>query len=143
MNLRPMRILAAEDNKTNRLVFSKLIKALNIELTFATNGREAIDAYQAEKPDLIFMDISMPGIDGLEATRIIRQIEQDKSVPRTTIVALTAHAMTGDDHSILASGLDYHLTKPFRKDEIFSRIAKEIPDDCLPVFAELAEVAQG
>jgi len=143
IDLRPMRILAAEDNKTNRLVFSKLIKSLNVELTFATNGREAIDAYQAEKPDLIFMDISMPGIDGLEATRIIRQIEQDKAISRTTIVALTAHAMAGDDHSILASGLDYHLTKPFRKDEIFSRIAEETPDHCLPVFPVLAEAAQG
>lgn len=134
--VRKMRILAAEDNKTNRLVFSKLVKSLEIELTFATNGREAVAAFQAEKPDLIFMDISMPEVDGTEATRQIRAIEAKQGLSHTTIVALTAHAMTGDDQSILAAGLDHYLTKPLRKTAIFARIAEETPDGCLPVFPE-------
>jgi hypothetical protein len=129
-DLRQMRILAAEDNKTNRLVFSKLVKALDIDLTFATNGQEAIDAFEAQPPDLIFMDISMPEVDGKEATRQIRAIEAARGLAHTPIVALTAHAMTGDDQAILAAGLDHYLTKPLKKDAILGRIAEECPADC-------------
>lgn len=142
-NCRKMRILAAEDNKTNRLVFSKLIRALNIELEFAENGREAIEKWQSFKPDLIFMDISMPEVDGKEATRRIRAAEVEKSVPRTVIVALTAHAMDGDDAEILAAGLDHYLTKPFRKAMIFERIRAELPDGVLAVFPDDAPAASG
>ncbi len=133
---RAMRILAAEDNKTNRLVFGKLVKALDIELTFATNGREAVEAFRTQQPDLIFMDISMPEVDGKEATQQIRAIEAKQGMNHTTIVALTAHAMTGDDESVLAAGLDHYLTKPLKKPLIFERIAAETPEDCRPVFPE-------
>ncbi len=124
---RKMRILAAEDNKTNRLVFSKLVKSLNIELEFAVNGREAFEKWQSSRPDLVFMDISMPEVDGKEATRLIRAAEQTADLPRTPIVALTAHAMDGDDAAILAAGLDHYLTKPLRKDAIFARIRAAVP----------------
>ncbi|MDJ0826196.1 MAG: ATP-binding protein [Rhodobacter sp.] len=133
---RAMRILAAEDNKTNRLVFGKLVKALDIELTFATNGREAVEAFRGQQPDLIFMDISMPEVDGKEATRQIRSIEADQGLAHTTIVALTAHAMDGDDKGILAAGLDHYLTKPLKKNAIFARIAEEVPPGCRAVFPE-------
>lgn len=131
---RKMRILAAEDNKTNRLVFSKLVKTLDIELEFAVNGREAVEKWQSFQPDLIFMDISMPEVDGKEATRQIRELETSGS--HITIVALTAHAMDGDDTAILAAGLDHYLTKPLRKNAIFSRIADETPDGVARVFPE-------
>jgi CheY-like chemotaxis protein len=131
-----MRILAADDNKTNRFVFSKLVNALDIDLTFATNGLEAVRLFRETDPDLIFMDISMPEMDGKEATRTIRGIETEEGLERTTIVALTAHAMDGDDQCILAAGLDHYLTKPFKKDAILARIAEEAPDICVPVFPE-------
>ncbi len=130
--LRRMRVLAAEDNKTNRLVFGKLVKALDIDLTFATNGQEAIDAFLAEKPDLIFMDISMPEVDGKEATREIRKIESERGLIRTPVVALTAHALAGDEAEILAAGLDHYMTKPLRKDEILARIEEVAPVECRP-----------
>lgn len=133
-NARKMRILAAEDNKTNQLVFRKMVKTLNIELTFANNGREAIELYQSTSPDLIFMDISMPEVDGKEATRQIRALE-GQSGGHIPIVALTAHAMAGDDQEILAAGLDHYLTKPLRKAAIISRIEEEAPKDCAPVQA--------
>jgi len=136
MNARRMRILAAEDNKTNRLVFSKLVKSLNIDLEFATNGREAVELWESFEPDLIFMDISMPEVDGKEATRAIRQGGAKLGRPHTTIVALTAHAMDGDDDEILAAGLDFYLTKPLRKDQIFSRIAASFPDGAEPLGLE-------
>ena len=119
--LRAMRVLAAEDNRTNQLVFRKMVKDLDIELTFAANGEEAVACYRDQKPDLIFMDISMPKMDGKEATAAIRALEA-ASGGHVPIVALTAHAMEGDDQSILAAGLDHYLTKPLRKPQIIERI---------------------
>ncbi|MCI2399783.1 ATP-binding protein [Aliiroseovarius subalbicans] len=129
---RRMRILAAEDNKTNQLVFSKLVKALDIDLQFANNGREAVDAWEVFKPDLIFMDISMPEMDGKEATRTIRAAEKADALPRTRIVALTAHAMTGDGDEIKSHGLDAHLTKPLRKPAILGEIESSCPQGVIP-----------
>lgn len=125
--IRQMRILAAEDNKTNQLVFRKMVKDLNIDLKFANNGLEAVDLYQSFEPDLIFMDISMPQMDGKEATGEIRKLEaaSGRHVP---IVALTAHAMEGDADGILAAGLDHYLTKPLRKQLIMERILENAPD---------------
>ncbi len=124
---RAMRVLAAEDNKTNRLVFSKMVRELDIELAFAENGREAVELYRSFAPDLVFMDISMPEMDGKEATARIREIEA--SAPdRVPIVAMTAHAMSGDADSILSAGLDHYLTKPLRKDAILAQMAAARPD---------------
>ena len=119
---RSLRILAAEDNKTNQLVFKQMIKSLEADLTFANNGVEAVAAYEAAPPDIVFMDISMPEMDGKEATRRIREIERREGWPRVPICALTAHAMTGDDREILASGIDFYLTKPLKKDKILAMV---------------------
>ncbi len=129
---RLMRVLAAEDNKTNQLVFRKMVKNTNIDLQFANNGVEAVAAYESFEPDLIFMDISMPVMDGKQATAEIRRIEEGtgRHVP---IVALTAHAMTGDSEGILAAGLDHYLTKPLRKALILERIEEHAPDDAQPI----------
>ncbi len=141
-NPRIMRILAAEDNKTNRLVFSKLVKTLDIDLHFACNGLEAVEAFKTFQPDLIFMDISMPEMDGKEATRTIRALEAAEGLPHTRIVALTAHAMTGDGDEIMSHGLDAHLTKPLRKPAIFAEIEANCPQDVRPpIPAEPAKVA--
>jgi len=133
---RKMRILAAEDNKTNRLVFSKLVKSLNVDLEFAENGLEVVEKWRTFKPDLIFMDISMPQMDGKEATAEIRKTEIDMGIKRTTIVALTANAIDGDHAEILAAGLDHYLTKPLRKAAIFERIRAEKPSNISPVFEQ-------
>ncbi len=109
-DLRQMRVLAAEDNKTNQLVFQKMVREMDIELVFADNGRLAVEKFQSFQPDIIFMDISMPEMDGKEATRTIRGL--GSKVP---IVAMTAHAMEGDAEGILAAGLVRFLTKPLRK----------------------------
>ncbi|MHA6264103.1 response regulator [Arenibacterium sp. CAU 1754] len=137
---RLMRVLAAEDNRTNQLVFSKMVKDLQIELQFAGNGIEAVDAFQTFQPDMIFMDISMPRMDGKEATREIRNLEAgtDRHVP---IIALTAHAMAGDSDDILAAGLDHFMTKPLRKAAIHEQIASHCPDAVLPVFREQAQAS--
>ncbi len=130
---RKMRILAAEDNKTNQLVFRKMMKKLNIDLTFANNGEEAVELFQKIQPDLIFMDISMPKMDGREATCAIRALEKGNG--HTPIVALTAHAMEGDDAEILAAGLDHYLTKPLRKALIVEQIKNAHAPSMLPLSA--------
>ena len=114
-------ILVAEDNKTNQLVFSKMTRGLNVSLRFAGNGIEAVDAFRASRPDMIFMDISMPQMDGKDATKAIRALEGDG--PKVPIIAVTAHAMAGDREGIIDAGLDDYLTKPLRKDQLAEKIA--------------------
>jgi hypothetical protein len=140
-DLRRMVVLAAEDNRTNQLVFRKMVKDLEIDLTFAGNGREAVEMWQSLAPDLIFMDISMPEMDGREAARAIRAAEGGlRHVP---IVALTAHAMDGDAEGILAAGIDRYMTKPLRRNAILGALEEFRPPETLPLgaMAEEQEVA--
>ncbi len=133
---RKMRVLAAEDNKTNRLVMEKMLKTLNIELRFAENGQIAVETWEEMRPDLILMDISMPIMDGKEATKSIRSKAAELGLPHTPIVAVTAHAVDGDEEQILAAGLDHYLTKPLKKQQIFDRIRVAMPDEVEPVFPD-------
>ena len=128
---RLMRVLAAEDNRTNQLVFRKMVRDAEIELEFAGNGREAVELFQSWKPDLIFMDISMPEMDGCEATIAIRALEAGRS--HVPIVALTAHAMDGDSKDILAAGIDRYMTKPLRKSAITATMADYCPREAKPI----------
>ncbi|MDQ7070996.1 MAG: response regulator [Rhodobacterales bacterium] len=132
--LRKMRVLAAEDNKTNRLVFSKMIKSLDIDLEFAENGIEAVEGFQSFEPDIVFMDISMPKMDGKQATQEIRKLEQATG-GHIPVVAMTAHAMDGDEDGILAAGLDHYLTKPLRKAAIIEMVEQYWTDEKLPLIA--------
>ena len=140
---RAMRVLAAEDNRTNQLVFRKMVKDLDIELEFANNGREAVDLFQSFQPDMIFMDISMPEMDGREAARAIRRLEL-ASKEHVPIIALTAHAMDGDATDILSAGIDDYLTKPLRRAAITERIAALCPPVARPVMepAPVSEAAE-
>ena len=130
-----MRILAAEDNKTNRLVFSKMVKSLNIKLEFAENGEEAVKLYESFQPDLIFMDISMPRMDGKDATKEIRKLEALKG-GHIPVVAMTAHALPDDDKSILEAGLDHYLTKPLRRIELEEHIILAQPKGTMSIQRE-------
>ena len=133
---RPMRVLVAEDNKTNRIVIEKMMKSLNIDLTFAENGMEAVDLFQWQRPDIIFTDISMPKMDGKEAARRIRQIEAEENLPPCPIVAITAHAMEGDAEDILAAGIDHYLTKPVKKAALTEHVLGAQPEGTEPVLSE-------
>ncbi|WP_420569151.1 response regulator [Thalassovita sp.] len=128
---RRMCVLAAEDNRTNRLVLTKMLKNADIDLHFAENGHEAVELFEDLKPDVVFMDISMPGMDGKEATRAIRSIEKSKG-GHAPIIAMTAHAMDGDGVDILGAGLDHYLTKPLRKTEILHILAQHQPEGTRP-----------
>ncbi|MGY6536835.1 MAG: response regulator [Pararhodobacter sp.] len=135
---RPMRILTAEDNQTNRLVFQKMLSGLDLDLVFAANGVEAVEAFSRVAPDLIFMDISMPEMDGREATRKIRQMPGGAQV---AIVALTAHALDNDRADTLAAGMDHYLTKPVRRPVLLELIERYRPDDARPFQPAMRQIA--
>ncbi|MFO7921990.1 MAG: ATP-binding protein [Nioella sp.] len=131
---RRLRLLAAEDNKTNQMIFRKMIKTLDLDVTMGANGAEALAAYRAERPDILFTDISMPEMDGLALTREIRRLEAEGGLPALPIIAMTAHAMDDHETEIQAAGVDHYLTKPLKKDQIVARIAEAAPDDVRPVM---------
>jgi len=136
-----MRVLVAEDNRTNRLVIEKMLKTLNIDLSFAENGQEAVDHFQWQRPDILFTDISMPKMDGKEAARRIRAFEADGQVDPCPIVAITAHAMEGDAEAILAAGIDHYMTKPVKKADLIEYILDSCPEAVLPVMDAPSQAA--
>ncbi|MEM9971620.1 MAG: response regulator, partial [Pseudomonadota bacterium] len=131
-----MRVLVAEDNKTNRLVMEKMLKDLNIDLVFAENGEVAIEQFLWQRPDLMFTDISMPKLDGKEAARRIRVLEEEAQADRCPIVAITAHALEGDAEEILAAGIDHYMTKPVKKADLVAYIVAFCPTNAQSVQPE-------
>lgn len=103
------KILMVEDNAENADMLSRRLRRRGYEVVVATDGRQGVAMAQAEHPDLILMDMSLPVIDGWEATRQIRATD---AVSRVPIIALTAHAMAGDRERALAAGCDDYHTKP-------------------------------
>lgn len=132
MSKSPLNILVAEDNKTNQLVLKTMLKVIKPQLTIAQNGREAVDMFSDLKPDLILMDMSMPEMDGLEATQNIRNIETNVGLHRTPIIALTANAMKGDRQRCIDAGMDDYLSKPIRKELLLKIIDAWKPENIKP-----------
>ncbi len=118
---RKLRILLAEDNLVNQKFAVRAIEKRGHEVVVAQNGMEAVELWQSEPFDLVLMDVQMPEMDGLEAANRIRQLEIE-SGERTIIIALTAHAMKGDDEKCLSAGMDGYLSKPIKPNELFSTI---------------------
>ncbi|MFY0662452.1 MAG: response regulator [Shimia sp.] len=122
-SLTGLKILIAEDNRTNQLVVSKMLGPTGADLRFVPDGQQAVDAYKAGGCDLILMDLSMPVLGGLEATRQIRAFEKDAARPACKIIAVTANAQPSDAKACLEAGMDEFLSKPFRKCELISAVA--------------------
>ena len=118
------RILVAEDNEVNQLVLKHMLTPPRYELTFATNGREALDLFKSGEFDAILMDVSMPEMDGFQATGKIRAHEAAHDLARTPIICLTAHAHHGKREESLDAGMDDYLSKPMRKGDVEEKIAK-------------------
>jgi two-component system sensor histidine kinase/response regulator len=112
-----LRVLLAEDNLVNQRLAVRLLEKRGHRVVVAGNGREALQALEKDSFDLVFMDVQMPEMDGLEATAAIRERET-RSGLHQPIIALTAHAMKGDREKCLAGGMDGYLTKPIRPQEL-------------------------
>ncbi|MDR0882018.1 MAG: response regulator [Candidatus Adiutrix sp.] len=115
------RLLLAEDNEVNQLVASRILKNAGLVVEIANNGREAVDMIKKNQYDLVLMDIQMPEMDGIAATQEIRSLPEFKDLP---IVAMTAHAMSGDRELSLQAGMNDHINKPINLQELFSSLAK-------------------
>jgi signal transduction histidine kinase/ActR/RegA family two-component response regulator len=107
-----LRVLAAEDNPTNHAVLRAIMEAFGCELTLARDGREAVEAWSQGEFDLILMDVQMPDMDGIAATRAIRAGEARRGVGRTPIIALSANAFRHQIEAYKAAGMDDHVSKP-------------------------------
>jgi two-component system sensor histidine kinase/response regulator len=121
-----LRILVAEDNLINRAVASGILEKAGHALVHTATGREAVEAFSDGSFDLIFMDVQMPEMDGFEATRRIRELEETTG-GHITIVAMTAHAMAGDRERCLAAGMDDYVSKPLRKEDLLRALKGGVP----------------
>lgn len=110
-------ILLVEDNKLNQTVVKFTLKRYGYNIDIANNGLEAIDLFKESQYDFILMDVMMPEMDGLEATKIIRELEREEE--HIPIIALTADIMVANEEKCLENGMDAHLSKPFDVDHLF------------------------
>ncbi len=123
-----LAVLLVEDNELNQEIAGEFLGTLGIKPDIAANGSEAV-AMAAERPyDIIFMDIQMPVMDGLEAARRIREQEAEAGTVRTPIIAMTANAMSGDREKSLEAGMNAHITKPIDLQELEKTIVQWLPD---------------
>src|SRR5690606_11870754 len=119
----PLKVLLAEDGLANQVVARGLLQAAGHEVVIAADGREAVDRWASEPFDVILMDMHMPELDGLEATREIRRIEAQRSLRPTPIVAITAAAMSEDTRLCLDAGMDAFLSKPVQGSLLYETLA--------------------
>jgi signal transduction histidine kinase/CheY-like chemotaxis protein len=130
---RRVSVLLVEDNAVNQRVARAMLQRIGCETTVVGDGLEAVDAVATRSYDLCLMDVQLPGLDGLEATRRIRAAESARGLPedaqagRLTIVALTAHAQKEDRDECLAAGMDDWLSKPFSQEAIGALLARQLP----------------
>ncbi|MEM6709867.1 MAG: response regulator, partial [Pseudomonadota bacterium] len=111
-------VLLVDDNHINRMVARKMLERKGLEVIEAADGIEAVEASRAQRYDLVFMDVSMPELDGPEATARIREMEHAEQRPPMPVIALTAHAMAGDRERFLKAGMDDYLTKPLANEKL-------------------------
>ncbi|MEO1352655.1 MAG: response regulator [Cyanobacteria bacterium J06635_15] len=124
---RPYRILVVDDAAVNRLILNKIFSAPSFVVKEAQNGQEAIEIWQSWHPDLILMDMRMPVMDGYIATR---QIKQQTRLPKPVVIAITASAFQEQRQAILDAGCDDFIGKPFRRDELFSKVIQHLEAHC-------------
>jgi len=129
------QVLLVEDNEINQQVAMEILQGAGLKVTVANNGQEGIDAARKNEYDVILMDIQMPVMDGYTASREIRNLKSEiRNVP---IIAMTAHAMAGDEDKSLRAGMNGHVTKPIDPDQLFSTLKKWIKPS-----GERAEIQQ-
>lgn len=119
-------VLIAEDNEVNQIVFKQILLDLGVEFKIANNGQEAVELWEKFKPAVVLMDVSMPVMNGHEATREIRRREQSLGY-KTPICAITAHALRGDKEDCIAAGMDDYISKPVSPDVMVNKIKAMLP----------------
>ncbi|WP_366949709.1 response regulator [Geobacter sp.] len=118
----PLRILLAEDNATSREVIRRILETDGHRVTIVTNGREVLEALEEREFELVLMDVQMPELDGIAATRAIRGSDSPLVNRGIPVIALTAHAMEGDRERCLAAGMNAYVSKPVRVAELVAAV---------------------
>jgi len=113
------RVLVIEDHEENRRILRYLLASGGFEMIEAVTGEQGIEAAEKERPDLILMDIQLPGLDGYEATR---RIKADPSLRHIPIIVVTSYALSGDDTKAFAAGCDAYVTKPFVPRDLLAKV---------------------
>jgi CheY-like chemotaxis protein len=134
--VRPRKVLLAEDNIVNQRVAIGLLNRRGHHVTVVANGQEALDAVAREQFDIVLMDLQMPVMGGLDATRAIRERERESASRRVRIVAMTAHAMSGDRERCLAAGMDGYLAKPTESRALFAEVEGSVDAAATPPIDE-------
>ncbi|MDX1946416.1 MAG: response regulator [Pirellulaceae bacterium] len=129
--IKPLSILLAEDGLFNQKLALGLLQKHGHRVTIASNGREAVATSATEPFDVVLMDVQMPELDGLDATRAIRQREASGGSGKLPIIALTAHALKGDRERCLAAGMDDYIAKPIRTADLFATLVRVLGDGVL------------
>ena len=122
------KILIAEDNEINQKLIKRTLKSFEMDLTIVGNGQLALEERKKQEFDIIFMDIAMPVMDGIEATKQIKLYEAENGLKHIPIVAVTANALKGDRERFMSQGLDEYCTKPIKKDILAGMLEKFIPE---------------
>jgi signal transduction histidine kinase/ActR/RegA family two-component response regulator len=117
-------ILVVEDNKTNQILMSVILDEYDLAYEIANDGLEAVALFKANRYDIVLMDENMPNLNGIEATRKIREFEAEASRPATPIIAVTANAMVEDRERFLSAGMDDYISKPYTEEEVISTLKK-------------------
>ena len=120
------KILVVEDNEMNRDMVGRRVERRGYEVVVAVDGQEGVDMAHSENPDLILMDLSLPVLNGWEATRQLKQDTKTNGIP---IIALTAHAMASDRESAIEAGCDDYDTKPLEFSRLIGKIHALLPED--------------
>ncbi len=124
MDMRKPRILVVEDNFMSKTLVREILEMNDYEVLEADRGTDALKIATVEKPDLILMDINLPGMDGVTAARVIKSNADGKDIP---ILALTASAMKGDEEKIIAQGFDGYIAKPVDMKELLKKLSDNLP----------------
>ena len=122
-----VHVLMVEDNDINRLILEQILLKLGCGVRHAVNGAEALAILENEKFDLVLMDVQMPVMDGLTATRTLREIERERGLPRQLVIALTANALAGDREMCLEAGMDDYVAKPVTIASVRSAMLRWLP----------------
>ena len=120
-------VLVAEDNPVNQIVFQQILDTLGLPHALAVNGREAVEMWRRMKPSIVLMDVSMPDMNGHEATREIRRLESETGLDPVPVIAVTAHALQGDEDACHAAGMDDYLSKPVSPEKLAAMISRWLP----------------
>ena len=118
------RVLVVEDHEDNRRILRDLLEHAGYEMIEAVTGEEGLALADSERPDLILMDIQLPGLDGYETTR---RIKANQALARIPIIAVTSYALSGDDQKAFEAGCDAYVTKPFSPRALLAKIREYVP----------------